>query len=70
MLAGVKLGEEVDELPHLLLLGTGGVVGVVRRHGVQECPGVSAKLLAVEGTVRRWLFLLRDRGVLEQEKGL
>lgn len=70
MLAGVELGEEVDEVSHVLLLGAGGLVGVIGRHGVQEPPCAAAQLLAVQRTVRWWLLLLCGRQVLQQERGL
>lgn len=69
MLAGVKLGEEVDEVSHLLLLGAGGAVGVVGCHGVQEGPGVSAQLLAVQGTIWGWLLLLHHNLLWEKIPG-
>lgn len=63
-IAGEELGEEVDELPHLPLLRLGGPVGVIRRHGVEERPGVASQLSPVQRTLRvllrpaPWLGLL------------
>lgn len=64
MLTRVELREEVDEVPHLLLLGARGPLGVVGRHGVQEGPGAAAQLLAVQGAVGGRLLLLH-RGLRE-----
>lgn len=58
MLTRVELREEMDEVPHLLLLGARGPLGVVGRHGVQEGPGAAAQLLAVQGAVGGRLLLL------------
>ena len=52
--AGEELGEEVDEMSHVLLLGPGGLLGVMRGHGVKEGPGVTPQLVPV----RRTLLLL------------
>lgn len=54
-----ELWEKVDKLPHLLLLWCGRLVRVVRRHGVQEGPGVPAQLLPVQWALRILLLLRR-----------
>lgn len=77
MLTRVELGEEVDEVPHLLLLGARGALRVVGRHGVQEGPGAAAQLLAVQGAVGGRLLLLhrclregRERAVGAAEESI
>lgn len=59
LLTGEELGEKVDELPHLLLLGRRRMVGVICCHSVQEGPGVAPQLLPVQWTlwVLLWLWL-------------
>lgn len=55
LIAGEELGEQVDELPHLLLLGRRWMVGVICCHSVQEGPGATAQLFPVQGTL--WILL-------------
>lgn len=55
LIAGEELGEKVDELPHLLLLGGRRLVWVVCCHRVQEGPGVTPQLFPVQWTL--WVLL-------------
>lgn len=69
LFAGEELWEKVDKLPHFLLLCQRRVVGVVRRHGVQEGPGVPAQLPPVQWALRILLRLrLCSRGFLGKKK--
>lgn len=68
LIAGEELGEQVDELPHLMLLGGGWPVGVIRCHGVQEGPGAAPQLFPVQRALRVLLWLwLCSSGLLENQ---
>lgn len=53
-----ELGENVDELPHLLLLSGRWMIRVIRGHSVQKGPSAAAQLFPVQRTLGiLWLWI-------------